>query len=280
MPIDYTAASRVVPATFGKLDSASKLGFPEPGSLSNCFTKLVQGKTSGSIIQFPPKDFPLLASAAVEMWHRAIHSFLISVSITKTSHLWASVAGYYSSHFVMRAFAHSMGVFKSFAHGKILQIVTSGNQYECHLSVSDKGEHEYYWKMLKEHPQFSANPLFRFNSQKDVTSDSSHRTFANYVDHLGNYSPLVFPTGESIAVDVEKISHIRLHSVTEASRDDYPDLQNVQILAFQRIVAFQDFLDSEIPKNRFWRTHRRPSWCRDLMIYQIEEQSMEQPEAA
>jgi hypothetical protein len=84
------------------------------------------------------------------------------------------------------------------------------------------------------------------------------------------------------ALDVEKLMEWwpGLFSVTEASRDDYPDLQNVQILAFQRIVAFQDFLDESIPNNRFWKAHRRPSWCRDSMIYRLEEQNIEQPEAA
>jgi hypothetical protein len=279
MAINYAVAEKFLQASFAKMDSPSKLAFPAAGSLSTSFQKLLKGKTQ-SLVPLPHKDAALMASASVEMWHRAIHSFVWSVAMTESSHLWASVSGYYASHFIMRAFAHSLGIYKSFALRKEIQIVFSGGQFSCALSTPNLGEHEYYWKVVKDYPKFAGNPLFRTNYQHDETSDATHRTYANYIDHLDGFAAVSLPAPEEIALSIEKISRIRLYSVTEASRDDYPDLQNVQILAFQRIVAFQDFLDSEIPKNRFWKAHRRPQWCRVSMIYQLDDQNLEQPEAA
>jgi hypothetical protein len=280
MPVDYTIADRVVELSFGKLDKPNaKMDFPKPGTLSKHFNVLLN-----DVGMVPPtlshQHSPMLASAGVEMWHRAIHSFLWSVALSKSSPLWASVSGYYSSHFVMRAFAHSMGIFKSFTQKEVIQVLVENGQFVCSplkWSSNGRGEHAFYWKAVKGHPKLLSNDLFRENSERDPKSDAVHRTFANYTDHLCSFPPMEFPTLEVVADCVERISRIRLHSVTHPSREDYPDLQNVQILAFQRIIAFQDFLDEKVPKNRFWRAHRRPSWCKDVMIFQVEDQGLEQP---
>ncbi|MGH9429400.1 MAG: hypothetical protein ACRD2L_24205, partial [Terriglobia bacterium] len=66
-------------------------------------------------------------------------------------------------------------------------------------------------------------------------------------------------------------------SVEKPSLEDHPDVQNVQILAFQRIVAFHDFLDERVPGNRFWHAHRRPAWCKNVMVFQVEDSGLEQP---
>lgn len=277
MLIDYVTADRVVELTFGKLDKPnSRLDFPERGSLSKRIHQLFDNK--GDLTPtLPHPQSMLLASAAVEMWHRAMHSFLWSVALTESSPLWASVSGYYSSHFVMRAFAHSMGIFKSFSQKKVIQVLVENGQFVCTpLGWKESNEHAFYWKAVKGHPTLLHNPLFRENNERDPRSDSIHRTFANYTDHLGLFPPLAFPSLGEVAENIEKISRIRRYSVTSPSRDDYPDLQNVQILAFQRIVAFQDFLDDKVSKNRFWRAHRRPTWCKDLMRFQVEEQDLEQ----
>ena len=276
MPIDYSIADRVVELSFGKFDKAgAKLDFPKPGTLSKHLQELLKVERPN----LHHKQTPMLATAGVEMWHRAIHSFLWSVALSESSPLWASVSGYYASHFVMRAFAHSMGIFKSFSEKKLIQVVVENGQFVCSpLDWNNKssGEHPFYWKAVKGHPSLIANDLFHENSERDPRSDSSHRTFANYTDHLCAYSPMEFPTLDSVAKNIEKISRIRLHSVTHPSREDYPDLQNVQILAFQRIVTFHDFLDEKVPQSRFWRAHRRPSWCKDVMMYQVEDQGIEQ----
>lgn len=276
MPVDYAVADRIVELAFGKFDKpTAKLGFPDSGALSKHLSVLLDGHSVTPVLSH--QHCSMLASAGVEMWHRAIHSFLWSVALTKSSPLWASVSGYYASHFVMRALAHSMGIFKSFTQRSVVQVFVKKGQFVCspfEFSKNANGEHAFYWRVVKEHPCFRSNDLFRENSERDPRSDSAHRTFANYTDHLCSFPPIEFSTVNELAISVEKISRIRLHSVSAPSRDDYPDLQNVQILAFQRILAFQDFLDEKVPKNRFWRMHRRPDWCKNVMLYQVDDQQV------
>lgn len=282
MPIDYASADRVVELSFGKLDKPSaKMDFPKPGMLSRHLSTLIGGSTATPT--FLHQDSPMFASAGVEMWHRAIHSFLWSVSLTEGSPLWASVTGYYASHFVMRAFAHSMGIFKSFTKKVAVQVVVQNGQFVCTQLTDKGGEHAFYWKAVKGHPRFTSNPLFRENNErednkKEDKSDALHRNFANYADHLDSFAPLKFSSTKEVAERVEKISRIRRHSVTAPTpqRDDFPDIDKVQILAFQRIITFHDYLDNNVQKNRFWRTHRRPSWCKDVMSFQVEDQGPEQ----
>jgi len=277
MPIDYSSADRVLELSFGKLNkNSARMDFPEPGTLSNVFSALLDSSGAAAVV-LPHDQCQMLASASVEMWHRAIHSFLWSVALTEASPLWASVSGYYSSHFVMRAFAYALGIYKSFIKKKGIQIVLGQGQFILSEVETKDGEHPFYWKVVHSHPKFISNPLFRKNSERDKNSDSAHRTFANYTDHVDSFTSLKFPQLNEISEYVEKISRIRLHSVDKASRDDYPDLQNVQILAFQRIVAFHDFLEERVPTNRFWRAHRRPIWCKDIMLYQVEDPGLEQP---
>jgi hypothetical protein len=273
MPIDYSSSDRVLQLSFGKFNRSSRLDFPAPGTLARELSSLLEDPNP----TLPQDRWRILASAGVEMWHRAIHSFLWSVALTETSPLWASVSGYYASHFVMRAFAHSLGLFKSFAKRRAIQVMVGGGQFFVSDAQMQLGEHVFYWRAIKGHPTFATNPLFRENNERDPHSDSAHRTFANYTDHIDTFKPMKCLETTSIITNIEKISRIRLHSVTEASRDGYPDLQNVQILAFQRILAFNDFLDERIPSNRFWKAHRRPNWCRDIMLFQTEENVMEAP---
>jgi len=279
MPIDYVAADRILDLSFGKLNRSARMDFPKPGTLSDQVGDLIDKLGTNQAVVSHQNWF-LFGSAGVEMWHRAIHSFLWSLALTERSPLWASVSGYYSSHFVMRAFAHSMGIFKSFSKRKAIQIIIDNGQFSCVDVGTTLGEHPFYWKTVKEHPKFVANPLFRENSERNPKSDSAHRTFANYTDHVGSFLPIEIPDLRSVSDTVERISHIRLHSITEPSRDDFPDLRNVQILAFQRIVAFHDFMEDRIPQNRFWRAHRRPTWCNNIMQFQVANQEIEQPLAA
>ncbi|HKO99183.1 MAG TPA: hypothetical protein VJU86_19445 [Pyrinomonadaceae bacterium] len=277
MPIDYSSIDRVFDVSFGKLDSpGASLAFPAPGTLSDELNVLID--SGGASLVLSHTKSHMLASGSVEMWHRAIHSFLWSVTLTETSPLWASVIGYYASHYVMRAFAHSMGIFKSFTAKKAIQIEMVGAQFVLSCFTSDKGEHPFYWNAVKGYRRFATNPLFYENHLRSMDSDSAHRTFANYTDHVNSFKPMKCPDLGWVMEYIEKISHFRLgSSVKKPSRDEYPDLQDVQILAFQRIVAFNDFLDERIPRNRFWRTHRRPPWCKDVMLFEIEDSGLESP---
>jgi len=287
MPIDYAQAERVFNISFSKLDRpAARVDFPRMGALSEQMTNLLTAPDPAAAT-FPHQHLSMLATASIEMWHRAIHSFIWSVALTEDSPLWSSVSGYYASHYVMRAFAHSMGIYKSFIQKSALQIVPQGTQFVGTRLSERGGEHAFYWRAVKGHPRYRADPLFHENQERDVNkrvdeSDVLHRNFANYADHLDSFTAAKFSSTGKVAERVQKISRIRRHSVTASApqRDSFPDIGNVQILAFQRIVAFNDFLEEKVPNNRFWRTHRRPSWCRDVMLFQLEEQGPEQPLSA
>lgn len=278
MTFDYKQADKVLELSFASAERpGASLTFPKPGTLSDAMAKLLGAHPDGTPV-VPYQDRSLFASAGVEMWHRAIHSFLWSVALTTASPLWASVCGYYASHFIMRAYAHSLGFFKSFAKSEIVQVTMVGPNFVCsRLDVGSKqrGEHSFYWKVVKKYPDYLGNNLFRENSERDPSSESAHRTFANYTDHLSSFRGIDNFAIDKVAQQVDKISRIRRDSVVPPTREAFPDLQNVQIIAFQRIVEFQDFLDSRVGANRFWNAHRRPAWCRNQMIYQVEEQYIE-----
>ena len=269
--IDHSFSDRVLELTFARLGrSGATLDFPEKKSLAKHVAKLIEDSTP-TILH---TNASLFASASVEMWQWAVHSFLWSVALTKYSEIWSSVTGYYASHYVMRAFAHAFGFFKSFSGKKVVQIsIRAGHFVVSVLDEKERGEHSFYWKVVKKHPEFSHNPLFRSNSEKDRTSDCSHRNDANYTDHIGNFDKSGFPRAVELVESVEKISHIRRFAVTEVG--EYPNLSNVQILAYQRIVTFRDFLDKRLPNNHFWRTHKFPNWCRGIITFELHDPERE-----
>jgi len=223
MPIDYISADRVFELSFGKFDKRhAKMNFQEPGTLSKCFSPLISEwkDDPAAAPTLSHQHSPMLASAGVEMWHRAIHSFLWSVTMTKSSPLWSSVTGYYASHFVMRAFAHSMGIFRSFIRQTAFQVVVQSGHFVCTRLPDRGGEHAFYWKVVKGHPRLVSNPLFRENNErednrKEDQSDVLHRNFANYADHLDSFTALDFSTTKEVLSErVERISRIRRCSVT------------------------------------------------------------------
>ena len=82
---------------------------PAAGTLAKTLREHI--KDRGMQFNLKPADAALFGSAAVEMWLKAVHSFLISTSVMKASPVWSAVSGYYSSHYVMRAFSHLFGHF-------------------------------------------------------------------------------------------------------------------------------------------------------------------------
>lgn len=275
MPIDYAIADQVAELSFKCLDSPkAKLSFPEHGKLSDHLNGLLSQQPADNPA-FTHIHMPLLASAGIEMWHRAIHSFLWSVALTDNSPIWASVSGYYSSHYVMRAFAHSMGIFKLFRQGTGIQIVSENKGWVC-LRLDAGREHAFYWKVAKEHPLLAKNPLFRENHEKEDKpvdkSDAIHRNFANYADHIANFKTIKMCSLDEVIKRVQQISRVHRYGNPEApapQRKKFPDILTVQILAFQRIVTFREIFDKKYPKNRFWKTHRNPLWCEKIMSFDI-----------
>jgi hypothetical protein len=276
MATDYGSTEKVLELTFAKWNASSVLNsFPQQNALALKLEEIF-ARPGASNAVFAHTSCRLLASASVEMWHRALHSFLYSVALTENSPIWASVAGYYASHFVMRAFAHSFGFFKSFSARKIVQYTLTGNTFVCTVvDERDSGEHKFYWKIVKDHPHFSTNPLFRYNSDRDPKSDCAHRNYANYSDHINSFKAVSPWLAARVEESVEKISRIRKHSVTGPSREGYPDLLNVQILAYQRIVTYREYMDDKLTNNKFWKLHRDPLWCRKPMRYELEDSAPE-----
>jgi len=284
MKIDYASADKVMKVTFDRV-SGKGLAFPEKGTLSE-LVKDTLGDPSKGMPVVPHQKCHLLASASVEMWHRAIHSFLWSVALKDRSELWSSVTGYYSSHFVMRAFAHALGIYRSFTHRTVFQLNFEKGSLVCN-SITDRkhGEHQFYWSVVKEYPRFLTDSIFSYNHESGVgkkgfeQSDYLHRNFANYTDHIDHFSELSFPKVPDLSKLIAQISIRRKHSVELPRRARYPDLQAVQTLAYQRIVAYRDFLDERVPRNAFWDAHRDPVWARPLMNkYTLETESIAAPD--
>lgn len=218
-----------------------------------------------------PEIVKLFGHAAVEVWERAIHSFLISVELSDSSEIWASVAGYYASHYAMRASAHLLGHFQ--LHSMSRNIVIDIAAHQCQIAVpkgQDGREHWYYWKVVANDDAFANNLMFSLHLANQETSDSAHRVWANYVELLDGFSYGNALGYDAIKQRVREISEFPL--ATPPFPGPYPDVKNVQLIAYHRIVTFRKLLDDSLGRsNHFWNVHRNPGWCRDLVNFQVAE---------
>src|SRR6266852_6828124 len=89
---------------FAPLNTAAAANaFPAPASLSDLLCRIhATGPNTRTHHRDVMEAAKLFATASVNMWLRAVHSFLISASLTNVSPTWAAVAGYYSSHYSVR----------------------------------------------------------------------------------------------------------------------------------------------------------------------------------
>lgn len=234
------------------------------------------GKKQSVRYTVTPAVTALYATAAVEMWQRAIHSFLISSSATQSSPMWASVAGYYASHYCFRGIAHLLGFFQLQRKKRIARVEISGGSYWCSIERKDGNdrEHKFYWRIVKNDPFFKSDPFFSPDKStgSDDFVDSAHRSIANYWDHLDQFPKFHTLNEEYLKRRIEQLSKIELSSVPSPRDEEYPDLDNVQLIAYHRIVRFRKFLDERLGgKNRFWSVHRNPSWCDDIINFQVVE---------
>ncbi len=131
MPSD--ALSKQIEVMFGCLQrrGATK-GIPVSGTLSNKLASIA-GSPLSTTANIDAETLSFFATASVEMWHRSVHSFLISASLTKASPLWASVSGYYSSHYSIRALAHLLGYFQLHNKKCIVQVDITGTRFICNI---------------------------------------------------------------------------------------------------------------------------------------------------
>jgi hypothetical protein len=245
--------------------------FPDPGTLAGLLSQHADTSSASTTVAATPQIRSYFATAAVEMWLRSVHSFLISASLTTASPIWSSVAGYYSSHYAVRAFAHLFGVFQLYKKGKIARLDKDGGHFVLEKKGSD-GEHKFYWKEVIKHPQLANDPFFypNFEDQRD----GGHRNKMNYWDHICRY-PTFQPLETQILKDrVQRISTIPFSSVPtpRADKDHFPDIDNVQIIAYHRLVKFRRLVDEVCLANRFWKVQRTPAWCpRTLMNFSVVE---------
>jgi hypothetical protein len=272
MTIDPVLKANIA-RSFQRLNLEAAGSFPGTGALSDALNKLAPPKsatpTSISLQQGPSTMFP---KAGVDCWMRAVHSFLVSAALTDVSPIWASVAGYYSSHYSVRAIAHILGCFQLFRVGQIVQREFSGNQLQCTYSRkngSDR-EHKIYWKFVKANSLFASDPLFTENDSTRDPSDAGHRDFANYKDFLQNF-PTFHPLDRvHLRERIQKISSIEFTAPPIPSVSRYPDVESVQVVAYHRLVRFRELLDDIlVDNNNFWTVHRNPPWARDLLDYQL-----------
>jgi hypothetical protein len=239
--------------------------FPAPGTLALLLSQHVDPSPATKTIAATPQIRSYFATAAVEMWLRSVHSFLISASLTKASPIWASVAGYYSSHYAVRAFAHLFGVFQLYKKGKIARLDKDGAHFVLEKKGND-GEHKFYWKEVIRHAQLANDPFFYANLEDK--SDGGHRNKINYWDHICRYpafQPLETP---ALQERVRRISTIQFNSVPtpRPDGDHFPDIENVQIVAYHRLVKFRRLVDEACAGNRFWKVQRTPTWCPSTLM--------------
>src|SRR4051812_48612238 len=105
-----TALQARVKTAFGVLNRGGAATFPRPIALAAHLETMIPPGRVGTV-PINASGASMFASAAVDIWLRAIHSLVISAALTRASPLWASVAGYYSSHYSVRGIAHLLGFF-------------------------------------------------------------------------------------------------------------------------------------------------------------------------
>lgn len=248
---------------------------PAAGTLAKTLREYI--KKHGVQFNLKPADAALFGSAAVEMWLKAVHSFLISTSVMKASPVWSAVSGYYSSHYVMRAFSHLFGHF-ILQRDKRVAEMTLNQAYYCDVKKKkDLVEHQYYWQL--PHGEFGTdgNALFSRNLRPRDDSDKSdgfHRVYANYFDHVDRFKEFT-PLDEAfLRARVEQVSELVTDSPTVPDNDKFPDLNAVHVIAYARIVRFRMYMDDAVdPTNRYWSFYRKPSWFLKYMDFQLPESS-------
>ncbi len=245
---------------------------PAPGTLARMLEKLVDKTLPITDAQASRDVLTCFATAAVEMWLKSLHSFLISASLTEASPIWASVSGYYASHYAIRGFAHLFGVFQLHKARRIVHLKRENNRYFLRIEqrAGNSREHKFYWKYVSEQPLFNDDPFFYPNQDDLPRSDGAHRNMANYWDHVDHF-PIFRPLEQKVLSSrIERISTIEFNDVPRPNADKFPDINNIQIVAYHRIVKFRQCLDDILKSgNRFWRVHRTPSWCQNMMTFHV-----------
>ena len=278
MKVDWSVRTHIE-AIFQPLNRrAAARAFPPMASLSEALGKQTPAKTTGaSIVNVRPQVSAMFATASVDMWMRAVHSFLVSSSLTNVSDIWASVAGYYSSHYSIRAFAHLFGYFHLHTQRKTVQLRLDGGRHVCEYHSKSKSDREHvaYWKLVKREGLFISDPLFTENTAGGtVPADVAHRDRANYIDHLAQFATFRPLDEGALKNRIDRISGIEFSTPPIPDVARYPNVEAVQVVAYHRLVRYRDVVDSILGSgNRFWSVHRNPAWASNFVDYQLTPQA-------
>lgn len=275
MKIDSVLAAHLAEAFAPLNTEAAAHAFPPTAALSAALDKATPSAITGVVPYAKTAAIAkMFTTASVDMWMRGVHSFLISTSLTNVSPIWASVTGYYSSHYTVRSIAHLLGFFQLFSRKRTVRLEYTTGRFVCTFEpkVNHDREHRFYWKVVKSSPLFASDPFFTQNLPGEE-SDVSHRDRANYADHLPLF-PMFMPLNpEAVKNRIEKISDIEFKAPPIPKVSLYPDIQSVQVIAYHRLVRFRDLVDAVVgTANRFWKVHRDPPWARDFMDFQLVEE--------
>jgi hypothetical protein len=274
MTIDQDLQNRLETIFAALNKKSAQKGFPPPLELSKKLEEIAPSKTASCTTKFVSQEVStLFATAAIDIWLRSVHSFLISASLSETSPIWASVSGYYSSHYSVRALAHLLGFFQLYKKKQIAQLsISSKGKYICTFDPKSAGdrEHRFYWKIVKQNAHFRSDDFFKENDGEVDRSDVGHRDRANYADHLGQLQRFVPLKREMIEQRIQFISEMQLTAPPIPRKSKFPDVDSVQVIAYHRLVKFRRFLDEVLGgSNRFWSVHRSPTWTDGILDFQL-----------
>jgi hypothetical protein len=156
-----------------------------------------------------------------------------------------------------------------FSINRTARLIPGAGHFGCDFSAKAGREHDIYWELVKGDTHFAGDSLFPVGN-----SEVGHRDWANYADHLPRFVPFRPLDAEALKIRIQKISEIPFASppTPTPKEDKIPDVDNVQVVAYHRVVRFREFLDAIlVGKNRFWEVHRNPSWAIKFMDFQLTE---------
>ena len=234
MKIDHDLRIHLTTAFAPLSSQAPVYPFPAAASLSQSLSAKIPHRSKVITMKYvEPAVAQMFATAAVNMWMRAVHSFLISASLTNVSPIWASVTGYYSSHYSVRALAHLLGSFHLFTGRRLAHLQLRTGKYVCTFNPKSGREHEIYWVIVKDDRHFSTDPFFTQGNP-----EVAHRDWAQYVDHIPQIPPFKPLEKVALKLRIEKISDIAFDAAPIPQVDKYPDVDSVQVIAYHRLVPF------------------------------------------